>query len=95
MTDNSISDTQPEGTSDTKIYIPVSALQTEDGTAPEMGDSVSFQCDGTVNSIDGDNVCVSPTMANGEPVAKAPMGNKSPSKADLYKDVQDSDNDGY
>lgn len=43
-------------------------LLAADGVPPEQGDSVSYQVDGTVQSVDAEDATVKITAVNGEPV---------------------------
>lgn len=49
--------------------VPVASLS-EDGVAPEQGDSVSFSVEGKVQSVSGNTATVSIDSINGEPVAE-------------------------
>lgn len=51
--------------------VPLDALS-EDGVPPAQGDSVSFSCEGTVQSVDAEDATVKITSVNGSPVAEAP-----------------------
>ena len=46
-------------------------LLSQDGVPPEQGDSVSFSCDATVQSVDAEDATVKLTSINGEPVAES------------------------
>lgn len=74
MIDDSISpEAAPDPSKDSgvKVYASVASLSI-DGTAPEVGDEVDLTVRGTVNSVDGDVACISPTEVNGEPAPAAP-----------------------
>ncbi len=55
--------------------VPLAALS-EGGVPPEEGDSVSFSCEGKVQSVTGNTATVSIDSINGEPVAEE--GSESP-----------------
>jgi hypothetical protein len=63
--------TKPKEDGTYTCTIPVDSLE-QDGTPPEENDSVSFQVDGTVQSIDGDDATIKVTAVNGEPVGETP-----------------------
>ncbi len=56
---------------DCEFCVPADAFKIA-GTAPEEGDEVTFTGKGKVTSVDGDQICVSPTEINGKPVTAAP-----------------------
>jgi hypothetical protein len=49
------------------VKVPLDLLS-EDGVPPQAGDSVSFSCDGTVQSADDENATVKLESVNGQPV---------------------------
>ena len=54
-------------TSGYTVQVPLDLLS-EDGVPPQTGDSVSFSCDGTVQSADDENAMVKLESINGQPV---------------------------
>ena len=46
-------------------------LLSADGVPPEQGDSVSYQVDGQVQSVDAEDATVKITAVNGEPVSES------------------------
>lgn len=51
---------------------------------PDIGDKVSYQCEGTVSEVQGDNIYVKRTSINGQPVEEA-----TPNPAAGQSDDQD------
>ena len=43
----------------------------EDGVPPEQGDSVSYQVDGTVQSVDAEDATIKIEAVNGQPVSES------------------------
>lgn len=65
-----------------KVYAPSSALEVQ-GTQPEVGDEVEFTVKGTVNSVEGDVVCVKPETINDQPAPQGPaVAQEQPSERD-------------
>lgn len=83
--------TEPEGDEGPKLYASLASLATEDGTTPEIGDEVDMHVRGTVQSLEGDNACVSPMEINGQPAPKMPQ--KEPGHDELMH--QAMADDGY
>lgn len=77
MIDSTISDeTEPSApdAGGSKVYANASSLAIQ-GEMPAVGDSVDLQVQGTVASVEGDVVCVTPVTVNGQP---APSGASEP-----------------
>ena len=46
-------------------------ITSEDGVPPEQGDSVSYQVDGTVQSVDAEDATIKIEAVNGQPVSES------------------------
>jgi hypothetical protein len=62
--------------SGTQVTVPIDSLSVE-GTPPEMGDSVSFNVEGTVKSVDGNNAVVEVTAIDGQAVDNSSSGDEN------------------
>lgn len=76
------SDAEDSQDSSVKIYANASTLEV-DGTPPSVGDEVSLTVKGTVDSVDGDVVCVKPTEVNGQPAPEAPDASSDSTPDDM------------
>ena len=81
------------------IWVPIGALampdESEQMTAPEKGDRVTMQVEGTISDIQGEQVCVTPEAVNGQNLAEAQKEQQpelSPEQQDAqeYSALQDS-----
>ena len=80
---------KPKSTGGYTCKVPLD-LVSEDGTPPAEGDTLSYQVDGTVQSVDAEDATVKITAVNGQPVAESPadetsedQGSGGPSTADM------------
>lgn len=60
-------DAQNEQSEGVKLYASLNSLAV-DGVAPQVGDQVSLDVTGTVQSLEGEKACIRPDTVNGEPV---------------------------
>lgn len=98
MQDDSITPNEvaPEASdSGVKVYANASTLELPTGERPEVGDEVELTVKGTVNSVEGDVVCVSPTEVNGEPAPSAPASQPEVSDRDRLLAQAENDDNAY
>ena len=81
--------------------VPLAALATPDEgdqmANPEVGDMVSYQVEGKIARIDGDDAFVTAEKVNGEPLDEAPgeqktedqAGNEQPNEGDEYAGLEE------
>ena len=85
---------EPDADEGSKVYANASTLAI-DGHAPEIGDEVELTVKGTVNSVEGDVVCVSPVEVNGEPAPNAPAAKTEVPERDRLLAQAENDDNSY